>query len=860
MANIYSNTLDIEYGFYKLYFNTFTEVSTKSSTINSNSKIKKTVQKTLNSNSKVIDQSVATINSNTKVQGINTKTLISDAKVKQVGVQKTIDLDGRIINARTQEIINSNSFILYRIEKAINSNARIKGQSIETINSNSKLINKIQETIDLNARVKQANILEVINSDGKILHRTQETINSNTYIRYKKDFYTRLETQNVGQVDFYNQLKVNQSTPINPTNLVATDPQTGDSIILNWTDSGNYGYNIYKDDGGWVKQNGSVIKIDNCTIGNLTSGVTYTFQIRGVNGIGVESSGLSITGITYPNDTTPTFNMQHYTDTSFKIEIGGVEQTNAILNSVELVYGTAMSTADFYIVEDPRTVGLPEAIRQEVKVYINNRKVFTGILLSREDVYNSNSLRVNYIAVDTRYNEKLNTVGENAPKPPEIPDDIWNPMYVADLNYLEYREFSLKYKGNYRIYCDEDGVIGEYQIGQPITQRTFEVGKHILEHNIKQDWSTPTAKVIIYSAETQYTRCEPWIISGQTKRLNAKGISNIQVFAKINHKPQVISYLDSIEVLPEHVENVFGNYKFTTPSITWRESGETQTAYEGRVQNADSNKSKVRWGDGGSEGRHPVIDFKHYFSTWQAVSSEVEYDEDGNGCCIKVSPTPKKWHSNIQSGNVKFIASDGTNPSETSLYVSIWNEPYWATAAKKVVYTYLGERRSKKSGTGISTKTIHDNINPVDISIPSNVPYQYESGNNFNTVDEYLQNRADIEATKLSSGINKGTMTVLGDATLNLRMHVNGLEVIKVTHDFSSGAYVCHLDLTDEAFYPGLIMHISDELKQREEDNTFNTEFIVSKYYDIKKVKAIVGDQGHDQGVDPKAGIAHYSD
>jgi len=703
---------------------------------------------------------------------------------------------------------------------------------------------------------------KTINSDSRIYVQEQKTINSNTFIRYKKDFYARVEVENTSQKDFYNQLKVNQPTPTDILGLTATDPETGDSIILDWNDDSNYGYNIYKDVGAvWVKQNETVLQTNSCAIGSLTTGIQYTFQVRAVNGAGSESSGVTITGTAYPNDTQPSFDMSHYTGADFTIGIDGVEQTDAVLEKVELVYGTSLSNASFYIPKNPTTPGLPEATRQEVIVYIRGRKVFTGLLISRGNNYDSTSLRVNYVAVDKRYEETLYSMGIDVTMPTGYPEDLWDPVQAADLTGLNYRAFGLKYKGNYKIYCDENGNIGYYEIGKPITVRTFEVGKHILKSNIKTDWSNPPKQVTVYSAETQKTVYKSWAKSGNTKSISAKDISNVQVFAKINNKPQVVSYLEDIEVLPGHIENIYGSFKFTSPSITIRQFGETQTEYETRVAESEADKVQVRWGDGGSDGRHPISSYSSYFSSWQPVSAKIEYDEDGDGCTIEVSPTPKKWHKNVQSGTVKFITMDGDTPVNTYLYVNIWNEPYWSTAVKKVVYTYKTTRRSKQAGSGIATKTIHENIVPAFINVPSDIPYQYESDNNYDTVDIYLQNRADIEAAKSASGTTKGTMTVLGDETLNLRMKVNGLEVVKVVHDFSSGlGYVCHLDLTDEAFYPGVIAYIGDELEVHKNNEVTNNSFITTYQYNQKKIEAIVGEQLSDQGDDPKAGIAHYAD
>ena len=124
-----------------------------------------------------------------------------------------------------------------------------------------------------------------------MVRRYQQTITSDAYIRYSKDFYGRLRAEVITDKDFYAQLKVDQPTPLEPTGGQAFDMYTGEGVKLTWTDTGNYGYNVYlMVSGSWVKQNQSIIKTTEYIVGNLTTGVTYEFKITGVNGQGEESS------------------------------------------------------------------------------------------------------------------------------------------------------------------------------------------------------------------------------------------------------------------------------------------------------------------------------------------------------------------------------------------------------------------------------------------------------------------------------------------------------------------------------------------------------------------------------------------
>jgi len=745
--------------------------------------------------------------------------IISDAHIKIV-LSKTINSDANIKGTVQQEITSdAEIYPVGREYSLISSDATIKGIVEQIINSDAHIKATISPIISSDAHIYVYGA-PTINSDAYIVKRIQESISSDTYIVYHKDFYAKLRAQVDTQKDFNLQLKVNQPAPTDPTGLTATDTQTGESLLLAWTDTGNYGYNVYKDVSSvWVKQNETLIKTDSYIAGSLVTGVSYTFQVRGVNGLGDESSGVNTSG-------TPTYNVDRYTDPSFKIYIGGTHRDDAVLERVETVYGPAFSTATFYIPKNPSTAGLPEAARQEVKVEINDRLVFTGILTKRSKTYDSRHLRVSYTAIDKLWEKTLHPVGVDVKRPTEWPEELWNPVNVSDLTELEFMENSLKYKGNYKIHTDVFGNISYYKLGSPITRRTFEVGKHILRQNLDRDLTNPAKVITVFSEKKRITRCVSWkarywddIFKPQNiMDVTGNEISDVQVFASMNEKPEVTKYLD-VEVLPGHM-------------------------------------TKEKWEDGGSEGRFPVKTYRKYPSKWVSISSKVEYSEDGNIATITVLPLQPYWHERIESGKATFK----TTEDEEELYVNIWNEPRRWFAFMKVVYTYKEDRLSKSSGSGIASRTYHENIIPFEISVPANIPYEYVSQSNVAEVNSYLQARAESESARHLEDADKATITILGDETLALRTQVNGLEVLRVTHDFTTSGFLTHLDLTTKSHYAAVVILRRKEMLQRKDKGNVNAGYITILDYDMKKVAAIVGEAKHDPGKDPIAGIASYSD
>jgi hypothetical protein len=870
--NLHHDTIPVESGAHNFYHLLgLEEIKQVKETIDSDARITGIYYEEIDSDSTIVTSRVQKqLTSQALIIDEQTKVINSDAIVKTIN-DEDIDSDAKLIK-RKQESISSNAEI-YSTIHFIDSDTIIKVVEIQKhIYSSARMVTSLQESIESDAEIAELTKTKTIDSDASIVGQNQVDIESDAAIRARvwqyidsdselwnhKDFYCKLRAEVETEKDFYLQLKVNQPTPVDVTNLTATDPQTGESIVLDWDEDSNYGYNVYKDVGGsWVKQNDTTITENNYVAGSLTTGVTYTFKVTAVNGVDEESSGVEIEG-------TPTYNIERYTEPNYEIKIAGVTQTDAVLSRVELIYGTAFSTTDFYIPKSPQTVGLPEASRQTVQVYINSRLVFTGLLIKRENIYDAKELKVNYTAVNTLWNMTLYSVGTGASRPPGYPVSMWDSIQVASLTGLEYRDYYLRHSGNYKIYCSPSGSISNYRVGNPVSRRTYEVGKHIIKQDLGDDWSNPSKSVTVYSDEKQLTVTKGWSTGwsqaslGNVMTINAKEISGVQVFAKINEKPEVTQYLTEIDVLPGHIENKFGG-KFVNPSFSL-----PTFSLNGNDENVDDGDVEITWKDGGSEARKPVKSYRYFVPEWKPVSAQVEYEEDTQGktksAKITITDYPKVWHHNMQRGTAVFKESDEDgNITENELSVSIWNEPYWKKASIKVVYTYKTDRLSSTAGSGIASRRIYDGVVPYSISVPNDIPYQYESDDNFSDVSSYLSAKASEEASKQSPETTKGNITILGDETLDLRTHVNGYEVMRVTHDFSRG-FLTHIDLTNESYHRGVAIFERKEMATRKYDITENRSRIFFNYYDMKKVKAIVGENKTDPGTNPKGGAAYYTD
>jgi len=686
-------------------------------------------------------------------------------------------------------------------------------------------------------------------SHATIIRRTLSTLQSAAQVYCSKMFYGQLHARVSTEKDFYAQLQINQPAPLNPTSLVSIDLKMGDAIELTWVDSGNYAYNVYKDVGGtWIKQNATpLIAASSYIVGQLVTGVTYTFKVTGVNGFGTESSGVTKTG-------KPTLDLNLSTTPHYQIFIGGIEETTAIIDTVELVYAPAYCMAKFHYNKLPSDITLPNAARQEVVVFINSRLVFTGYLVKRENVWSSSDIRVNYEAIDKsweytwdtprcinfimppmqypsqtvihaggtiEYIENKNYIGRNNAVLQAIGAPIGLPIKdllpTTNIEDNVIRDIMVQFTadaGDCLMHCDENGVVSYYQQGQPLFKRVYEIGKHILDLHDTTDITDKIDYVTVIGPPSRLKTVKDvgWQIEGL---LVASAEMNDVASPNISGSPSGVGNLlqnfrDGYVTSPWEVAAMpwlsgpngwmraglcelagyFATPYETLPFIAFKVSGYTDLAdvtveayvndrpiidefdsVDGIIPEVQPDGVGLKtWATGGTESRQCINKSHTATCEWKPVGAQIT--QDSFGATIKLEQIPVIFKTRAINTLATVHAANALTAADVPFQRAIMylEEPWQYIAPIRVTFSYSTGRSSAIYGAGDIKRSM--TISSGDVTTEAQAAYK-----------------------RLAHAQVQGSLTIIGDATLKLRTQVNGLEVIRITHDFSRG-FLTHLDLT----------------------------------------------------------------
>jgi|GEM_PF-6825588 len=720
----------------------------------------------------------------------------------------------------------------YQLE-SITSGGHIKAVASADINSAASICTT-RGIYDIGmAAILKGTHIELVSQDALIMRREHSDIQNDCTIRGWKDFEGRARLQNSSQQDFETQFKVDQPIPIVPTLLEGEDVGTGDAVYLHWTDMSNYGYNIYKKVGvTWEKQNTAGIhRLLNFTAGSLTEGVPYTFTVRGCNGVGDESvnSNEVIITPTFQKDRTP----------SYKIYINGSWRQDAILKQVELVYGPSFSSATFELL---KPVASAPSESDTIYVEINNKRVFTGTIVTKDDTLEAQNQSITYTAVCDLWKYTWDVCGRdfnttedqeagwywftqgitNAIGVPGAPiNNFPGSVSIKDSTKLDAMVTILGYCGNYKIYTDPYGNVSYYHIGTG-SNRTLEVGKQILAQNIRTDISDKVDQVTVirewsYRDEHSFFRTNLDLVLSPSKpgyyyvgSCSGYRIGDVRLDAQVRPAP-VIEY-SNIEVLPGHCRP---NASGSSPLTTWVDGSTTPKAVVKTITPATEN--------------------------WQGVSAEIVYkNRDLAEVYIPYGTQLVTDKINTHTYIATFYTKDGVAVEET---VEVADDIGFNPALLRVTYSVENKVYQQNSlGSGPIKRTFHDD-----------------------NIDSDIASRANAEYEKLSKPTSGGEILILGDETIDLRTRVNGYDVMRVTHDFGEG-FTTRINLTNEPYYRGVLNNARQQEQNKTKEkakDTRTTLFI--QYLSDKKESFLSGLLGEDPNAPKKnpkenLGTSSYSD
>lgn len=507
----------------------------------------------------------------------------------------------------------------------------------------------------------------------------------------------------------------------------------------------------------------------------------------------------------------PLYSSARFKQPTWSVKVNNVEVSDAILERVELGFGSDLSSAVFTLPRDPSTPGSPD-IDDDVQVIVNTRSIFRGKIkiitkhIGRDGLrltYTAHSNIVNYNrttvlagAFNTENSDYpgllfttlgiFNKIGVSADNTPNLyPGDV----NITDQTKLASAESVLSKIGNYKLYYDmETDRLVVYSLGTGgVNQRSFIVGKNVLARDINVSTENIVDRVIVVGPPMQVRRrsaVNNTIIrtdsSGRRAvsfSLGGRNIRDIVVEGLTREQPKLefdseVRVSKAMLIQPSPIE---------LPEFDF--SGE-------------DTKFEVVQNDEDFQLREVVLSEKHYQSTWSVMSVSIE--QDGlDRITVFLSEVPKKWYAKTIKGKVLnrslgLGAPDFDPDAERT--VEILDGYNYHVGSLRVTYTVDDTKPVVGSGSGVVVRSITDGQYQILV----------DNANGFSNLSAVLSQmsvRASAELAKLNTPDISGTVRIIGDETVDLRQSLvfdgDALDIVRVVHSFTNG-FTTDVTVTNE--------------------------------------------------------------
>ena len=705
-----------------------------------------------------------------------------------------------------------------------------------------------------------------IDSDSVIQVTMPQTIASDSIVKAPVILYGSVQIIKPEVDELYAEANVLNPIPDAPTGLVAVDAGLGDAVNLSWA-SPAHNFNIYKKVGiVYTKLNPTIwTQGTSYLAGNLTIDIPVDIIVRAVNGLGQESGDSNVATVTPTLNT----NASRFTNPTYEVWIAGIHWPTAILDTVELGFGSDFSTASFMLPVDPRT-SVPD-INEDVTVYINGRMVFKGFTSIKSDPIDISGLRVSYICHSniieltktTFYSTDVfstNTIFNTIDSTPENCILYINPatadriltklgvsggpvvypghIDITDQTALEAAQLVLSRVGNYKIYHDminDATSVYHFGTGGSVT-RQFQFSKNIISYKIDTSYVDVVNKVTVIGAVVpiryQTGISNPVAALSPDGRLelsfelSGNNIRDIQILGFQKAKP-LVTFDDDVQVC---LADFTWSQENTTPQLMqgFADSAFGWTDAQGNVLNSSNDKNL-----------YPIVTgIKTYSPVLSGLGAKIVY-YNCNRVQVFLSECPKIWYTITKSGEVNKATVGKGSTGTMSVTVLLGYDFY--TGGIVAQYTVDTPPPVISAGSGVPTKSITDSQYQIienSTGLPTN---GYPAGlpivgitNNTNYVLEEMRLRAAAELARAQLPPKSGTITIVGDETIDLRSSVfvegQNLEISHVSHSFQNG-FTTTVTLTNEPFVRNVILRPIFMAKPMAVDYE---RFRKSTYYDMR--------------------------
>jgi hypothetical protein len=506
--------------------------------------------------------------------------------------------------------------------------------------------------------------------------------------------------------------------------------------------------------------------------------------------------------------------------------------------------------------KDPDAAGFPQ-YDDSVDVVINGRTVLRGKIKGITSRISSSGLTKTFTVISdiTKFQEKVVPIGKdhwNAERdregrildkknaneilpellgfvPSGTPGEFPGEVHVTDQTLLDAAETVLRRLGNYKVFFNQaTGQLEAYRFGQggDVT-RQFIKGQNILEFSITENRQDVVDKLTLVGPP-RVIRVEevvgfPQELSliedetGASRRafvLSKPNVRDIQVFGTQKAEPG-LTFDEQIEVIPEDFDNLL-DATWPVPFILGG----------GFVENVGV----------GDAGMRRAIKIRGFTSPITApINASIVY-ESPDKTTVFLSEFPLIRDHILHSGTVQ-NRKIGILPLDSATFVQVYLGTSVFFGGLKARYTHDGQKPIVTIGSGPVERTLTDTQYQILINtVPG------ESFSNETEVLQIMQQRAQAEFERLNRPRISGTITVIGDETIDLRstVLVNGqkLDVVKVVHNFTNG-FTSQVALTNEPFVATLVSAIPQPERRSRAERTASTEFRITVLKDVEIDKNI---------------------
>jgi len=524
----------------------------------------------------------------------------------------------------------------------------------------------------------------------------------------------------------------------------------------------------------------------------------------------------------------------HFSTPTWVVRVNGTPNAAAVLRSVTLSYGSSVSSAVFFVLGDPDTGTFP-AYDDAIEVDINGRNVFKGAVKGITSRISEGGLQKTFTALssittliekvvdpqndnfndrDVKEEDRL-TAAQIVQEilgsiPSGTPTDKPGQVAVTDMTLLDAVQTVVNKVGNYKLFWNKDtNVLEVYRFGQggDVT-RQFEKGVNIINLSITDNRQSIVNKISIVGpkkavrvkqiVETKLDEDENGVFR-QSFSITGKNIRNIVVEGQYRDLP-FVGHNGALQVLPEDMGfavNVSG------PLEGFAEWPFSPLAIYGNTQ-------------GDIEFRDVVTQIINSDTIFSKIGVSTEFDRENDTVKVFLSDVPKLHFTVTKSAaldKAKFGLTGGLGDTQT---VKVLTSVFWTIGEVNVSFTRDEDEPIVDAGGGVVERTITDS--QYQILVDSTVVPKFD---NETEVLDLMQERADAELEKVNRPSIGGTISILGDETVDLKSTVlvenQKLDVVNIVHSFANG-FITSISLTNEPFFALVATPITQPERRRNQE------------------------------------------